>query len=41
MRQTPPSSSMCMPFLNWFVLTISAMASVYELIRSSSRGTAP
>jgi len=26
MRQTPPSSSMCIPFLNWFVLTCSAMA---------------
>src|SRR5438045_4317170 len=25
-RQTPPSSSMCMPFLNWFVLTVSAIA---------------
>src|ERR671937_1938446 len=23
-RQTSPSSSMCMPFLNWFVLTVSA-----------------
>src|SRR5919206_5183353 len=23
-RQAPPSSSMCMPFLNWFVLTCSA-----------------
>src|SRR5262249_14442086 len=27
MRQTLPSSSMCMPFLNWFVLTVSATAS--------------
>src|SRR5690348_6991267 len=27
MRQTPPSSSMCIPFLNWFVLTVSATAS--------------
>src|SRR5215216_5157132 len=27
MRQTPPSMPMCMPFLNWFVLTISAIAS--------------
>src|SRR6188508_1162372 len=27
MRQTPPSSSMCMPFLNWLVLTVSAMGS--------------
>src|SRR5207248_5272208 len=26
MRQTAPSSSMCMPFLNWFVLTVSAIA---------------
>src|SRR5512132_23560 len=26
MRQTPPSIPMCMPFLNWFVLTISAIA---------------
>src|SRR5215212_6212470 len=26
MRQKPPSSSMCIPFLNWFVLTVSAMA---------------
>src|SRR6266516_1888341 len=26
MRQTSPSSSMCMPFLNWFVLTVSAIA---------------
>src|ERR671935_2566659 len=25
-RQTPPSSSMCIPFLNWFVLTCSATA---------------
>ena len=25
MRQTPPSTSMCMPFLNWFVETVSAM----------------
>src|SRR3954447_26843602 len=25
MRHTPPSSSMCIPFLNWFVLTVSAM----------------
>src|ERR671936_2161778 len=25
-RQTPPSSSMCIPFLNWFVLTVSAIA---------------
>src|SRR5215211_4822911 len=25
-RQTPPSSSMCMPFLNSFVLTVSATA---------------
>src|SRR6266536_2179835 len=24
-RQTPPSSSMCIPFLNWFVLTVSAI----------------
>src|SRR5919199_199440 len=24
-RQTSPSSSMCMPFLNWFVLTVSAI----------------
>src|SRR5262249_23650600 len=24
-RQTSPSISMCMPFLNWFVLTVSAM----------------
>src|SRR6266700_769141 len=24
MRQTEPSSSMCIPFLNWFVLTVSA-----------------
>src|SRR5436309_4869317 len=24
MRQKPPSSSMCIPFLNWFVLTVSA-----------------
>ena len=26
MRQTPPSSSMCIPFRNWFVLTVSAIA---------------
>src|SRR4029077_6211319 len=26
MRQTPPSISMCMPFLNWFVLIVSATA---------------
>src|SRR4051794_63178 len=26
-RQTPPSIPICMPFLNWFVLTISAIAS--------------
>src|SRR5438105_9241252 len=25
MRQTPPSSSTCIPFLNWFVLTCSAI----------------
>ena len=25
MRHTPPSSSMCMPFLNWLVLTCSAI----------------
>ena len=25
-RQTAPSSSMCMPFLNWFVETVSATA---------------
>src|SRR5438128_8928758 len=37
MRQTPPSSSMCMPFLNWFVLTTSAtkvsLANGHELLR--------
>src|SRR5919202_6564727 len=37
MRQTPPSSSMCMPFLNWFVLTVSAtrgsLAYGHELLR--------
>jgi hypothetical protein len=26
MRQTPPSISMCIPFRNWFVLTVSAIA---------------
>src|ERR671919_1803832 len=26
MRQTPPSSSMCIPFLNWLVETVSAIA---------------
>jgi hypothetical protein len=26
MRQTPPSTSMCIPFRNWFVLTVSATA---------------
>jgi hypothetical protein len=26
MRQTPPSSSMCIPFRNWLVLTVSAIA---------------
>src|SRR5690348_13702474 len=26
MRQTLPSSSMCMPFRNWLVLTVSAIA---------------
>src|SRR5919198_1072808 len=26
MRQTEPSISMCIPFLNWFVLTVSAIA---------------
>src|SRR5438477_5283773 len=26
MRQTPPSSSMCIPLRNWFVLTVSATA---------------
>ena len=26
MRQTEPSSSMCIPFLNWLVLTTSATA---------------
>ena len=25
MRQTPPSSSICIPFLNWLVLTVSAI----------------
>src|SRR4051794_37393843 len=25
MRQTSPSSAMCIPFLNWFVETVSAM----------------
>src|SRR5437588_3256516 len=25
MRQTSPSTSMCIPFLNWFVLTVSAI----------------
>src|SRR6266542_3691784 len=30
-RQTPPSSSMCIPFLNWFVLTVSATAA-YRLV---------
>src|ERR671937_2782073 len=25
MRQTEPSTWMCIPFLNWFVLTVSAM----------------
>src|SRR5215813_10762244 len=37
MRQTPPSSWMCIPFLNWFVLTVSAtrpsLANDYELLR--------
>src|SRR5438132_12625466 len=28
MRQTSPSSSMCIPFLNWLVLTVSAIAAV-------------
>jgi hypothetical protein len=26
MRQAAPSRSMCIPFLNWFVLTVSATA---------------
>ena len=26
MRQTTPSTSTCMPFLNWFVLIVSAIA---------------
>src|SRR5215207_4437486 len=30
-RQTSPSSSMCIPFLNWFVLTVSAMGA-YRLV---------
>src|SRR6266540_7184964 len=30
-RQALPSSSMCIPFLNWFVLTVSATAS-YRLV---------
>src|SRR5918912_3273460 len=37
MRQTPPSSSMCMPFRNWLVLTTSATAASlvngHELLR--------
>src|SRR5918911_4019117 len=37
MRQTPPSSSMCMPLRNWFVLTTSATAASlvngHELLR--------
>src|SRR6266540_4250986 len=30
-RQALPSSSMCIPFLNWFVLTVSATAA-YRLV---------
>src|SRR6186997_490651 len=30
MRQTSPSSSMCIPFLNWFVLTVSATRGGYR-----------
>src|SRR6266550_1273140 len=33
MRHTPPSISMCMPFLNWFVLIVSATAD--NLVESS------
>src|SRR4051812_28426508 len=38
MRQTPPSSSMCIPFLNWFVLTCSATAA--SLAAGRARGAA-
>ena len=36
MRHTAPSSSMCMPFLNWLVLTVSATAG-----ESTRRSRAP
>src|SRR5205085_8313950 len=35
MRQTSPSSSMCIPFLNWFVETVSATGAD---VRSSAAG---
>ena len=36
-RQTSPSSSMCIPFRNWFVETVSAMAAVTLLRGAPSR----
>src|SRR5215217_3829481 len=45
MRQTTPSSSMCIPFLNWLVLTVSAMASSlgngHELLRGRGEDLRP
>src|SRR5262245_26577028 len=37
-RQTPPSSSMCMPFLNWLVETVSATADKASARESARRG---
>ena len=34
MRQTVPSSSMCMPFLNWFVEIMSAAAPYPSTVKS-------
>src|SRR3712207_1633601 len=45
MRQTPPSSSMCMPFLNWFVETCSAttrsLVDRHQLLRERRQHVAP
>src|SRR3954451_18275092 len=38
MRQNEPSSSMCMPFLNWLVLTVSATRADYWQGTGSAHG---
>src|SRR5919202_500656 len=38
MRQTSPSSSMCIPFLNWFVETVSATAAECSPRLRAARG---